>query len=121
LVSVLSFSFLFILAYCKKDESITTTTKVEGTFENGDRYVIMKSFEENLNPQKTIRFFAFGHKFTLKDVETEELYFQSYAKFAELAKPYISKNMKMFSFLKNMPDSLFFSSVKEERTQEKTL
>jgi hypothetical protein len=123
LVSVLSFSFLFISAHCKKEESIkegdTTTTKVEGTFENGDKYVIMRSFEENLNPQKTVRFFAFGHKFTLKDVETEESYFQSYVKFAELAKPYISKRYEnVFVFEEHAGLPLLFFGKRGKSARE---
>jgi hypothetical protein len=113
---------LFILDYCKKEESITTTTKVEGTFENGDRYVIMKRFEENLNPQKTIRFFAFGHKFALKDVETEESYFQSYAKFAELAKPYISKKYEnVFVFEEHAGLPLLFFGKRGKNARENAL
>ena len=121
LVSVLSFSFLFISAYCKKEESIKEgdTTKVEGTFENGDKYVIMRSFEENLNPQKTVRFFAFGHKFTLKDVETEESYFQSYLKFAELAKPYISKRYEnVFVFEEHAGLPLLFFGKRGKSARE---
>jgi len=123
LVSVLSFSFLFISAHCKKEGSIkggdTTTTKVEGTFENGDKYVIMKSFEENLPSQKTVRFFAFGHKFTLKDVETEESYFQSYVKFAELAKPYISKRYEnVFVFEEHAGLPLLFFGKRGKSARE---
>lgn len=51
-----SFSFLS----CEKGKVSDDTTKIEeGTFENGDRYVIMRSFEENLPNQKTVRFFCF--------------------------------------------------------------
>jgi hypothetical protein len=124
LVSVLSFSFMFILDYCKKEESIKgeDTTKVEGTFENGDKYVIMRRFEENLNPQKTVRFFAFGHKFTLKDVETEESYFQSYAKFAELAKPYISKKYEnVFVFEEHAGLPLLFFGKRGKNARENAL
>jgi hypothetical protein len=114
---------MFISAHCKKEESIkegdTTTTKVEGTFENGDKYVIMRSFEENLNPQKTVRFFAFGHKFTLKDVETEESYFQSYVKFAELAKPYISKRYEnVFVFEEHAGLPLLFFGKRGKSARE---
>ncbi len=116
-------SLLFILANCKKEESSkggdTTITKVEGTFENGDSYVILSSFDENLPPQKTVRFFAFGHKFSLKDFETEESYFQSYAKFVELAKPYISKKYEnVFVFEEHAGLPLLFFGKRGKNARE---
>jgi len=79
----------------------------------------MKSFEENLPSQKTVRFFAFGHKFTLKDVETEESYFQSYVKFAELAKPYISKRYEnVFVFEEHAGLPLLFFGKRGKSARE---
>ncbi len=120
---ILPFFLLLLITFCGKKEEKTSLTKT-GKFENNDRYVITAELYSGLDRSKTARFFAVGHKFNFPDdITSEKSYYESFRKFMEIIKPYLSKeyqNIVVFEEHAGLP-LIFFGSRGESARKSPNL
>jgi len=130
----LSLSLFFLLSHtlfsCSKEREKIEKGEYDRTlrvdlethaFPDGETFVFSADFISGLQPERTLRVFAVGHRIDLKkDFENEETYFLSYKKFMDFLKPYFSrtyKNLVVFEEHAGLPLLFAGERGKEARNQ----
>ncbi|MCS7213863.1 MAG: hypothetical protein NZ927_06555 [Candidatus Calescibacterium sp.] len=120
------FSLVLVLFFCsQKDDKKKGASLNEFRTHGDEKIAVIFDFNDNLDASKTVRFFAVGHRFDLKkDVVDEESYYQSYKKYMEIIKPYISKrykNVVVFEEHAGLPLVFFGENGRNAREQAKSV
>lgn len=116
--------FLLGLQFCSSQKEEEKDLKVSEYKTVGDDKVsIVLDFIGNSEPQKTVRFFAVGHRIDVKKhLENEQAYYESYKKYMDVIKPYFSKryvNFVVFEEHAGLPLVFFGERGKMAREQAK--
>lgn len=117
------FWFLLGLQFCSSQQGEKDFKISEYRNVGDDKVSIVLDFVGNLEPRKTVRFFAVGHRIDIKKhLENEQTFYESYKKYMDIIKPYFSRryiNFVVFEEHAGLPLIFFGERGRTAREQAK--